>query len=154
MSEREELSSRVKTLRLQRGMKQEELAVYAQVSRQTLSDIENGRVVPQEKSLRRLLEVLGVDLDNPSFEPQTELWLSTIGTLIEAIPESNRARTVNQVIHVLGDGLKASSNVTQLHVGGAVHDEDYDVSEAPDFNQLPHAAKRGTRKADKAPVAD
>ncbi|MCU1412128.1 MAG: family transcriptional regulator [Rhodoglobus sp.] len=68
-------------------------------------------MVPQEEVLVRVLRVLGLDVDEQRFNPQTELWLSMMGTLIEAIPDERRAPAVDGALRVLGDGLKASNVV-------------------------------------------
>jgi transcriptional regulator with XRE-family HTH domain len=93
-------------------MKQEELAENANVSRQTLSDIENGNTTPQAKVLQRIYQVLGVDIEPVRFEDQTEIWLSMLGTLIEAVPIERRSRAVDGAVRAISDELLAPSNVT------------------------------------------
>lgn len=146
LSARRELAARVKTLRHGKDMTQEELARYAEVSRQTLSDIENGNTVPQQKVLYRILHVLGVDEETPQFEDQTELWLSLIGTLIETIPETRRGFAVDRVVRSLAEDIKTGA---QSNVSAGYEDEDFDVTPAgvthADFAL---AAKRGKKKID------
>lgn len=61
----------VRTLREQAGLSQEELAVRAQVSRATVQNIERDRREPRRAVLRRVAEVLGVDVATlaPAVEP-------------------------------------------------------------------------------------
>jgi len=87
-------------------MRQEDLAAAAGVSRPTIIGIESGTSVPQEGKLVRILAVLGVDVDGPRFGQQTELWLSMMGTLIEAIPEQRREPSVNAAIRELTAGIQ------------------------------------------------
>lgn len=144
VSARRELASRVKTLRHGKDMTQEELARYAEVSRQTLSDIENGNTVPQQKVLFRILHVLGVDEEAPQFEEQTELWLSLIGTLIETIAEPKRGTAVDRVVRSLAEDIRSSSPVV---VSAGYEDEDFDVTpERATQSDMALAAKRGTKK--------
>lgn len=104
--ERADYGKRIKALRQAAGMKQSELAEAAGVSRATISNIENGATTPQADILGRILRTLGVELDAPEFSEQTDLWLSMMGSLIEAIPEPRRAPVVNSAIRVLADGVR------------------------------------------------
>ncbi|MDY0828548.1 helix-turn-helix transcriptional regulator [Microbacterium sp. BG28] len=140
MAERQELASRVKSLRQEAGMTQAELAKAAGVSRATINTLETGAKVPQAENLAKVLTVFGLT-DDPSFEPQTELWLTMIGTLIEAIPTDRREPAVASVIRELG------RDVNRRDVGAAVDDEDFDIEEnPPKKGDLRLAAKRGNRK--------
>ncbi len=58
MKELEELGSRVRRQRVAQGLKQQELAAKAAVSKHVLSALENGRSVTSE-SLARVLQGLG-----------------------------------------------------------------------------------------------
>ena len=131
--ERAALSARVRPLRQAANLKQDELAELADVSRQTISNMENGSITPQADVLGRVLRVLGVDLETSRFEPQTDLWLSMIGTLIEAIPERDRPPAVDGAIRVLAEGVRAAKpdNVRQLRpdVRGAIDDAQQDEDE-------------------------
>lgn len=123
--ERAEWAGRVKTLRLASDLTQQELATEAKTSRQTINNMENG-FTPQLATLKRVLNALGVDTDPVQFEKQTEIWLATIGTLIEAIPGERRSKHVDIAISDLADGVRdARSNVVQFPtVGGATDYED------------------------------
>jgi len=123
--ERAEWASRVKTLRLVAGLTQQELATEAKTSRQTVNNMENG-FTPQLKTLIRVLNALGVETDPVVFEQQTELWLTTMGTLIEQIPEDRRGRHVDIAISGLADGIRGTqSNVVPFpNVGGGADYED------------------------------
>ncbi len=54
------LSSRLKVLRKARGLSQEQLAVTAGISTSTVVRIENGRIVPDTKTIEKLAVELGV----------------------------------------------------------------------------------------------
>lgn len=58
-----EFSEKLRTLRGQRGMTQEELAAVAGVSRNAVSKWENGRGYPNWESLRRISREFGVTVD-------------------------------------------------------------------------------------------
>lgn len=129
--ERAEYARRIKTLRQGQKLKQSELAERAGVTRQTISNMENG-VTPQRDVLRRVLEVLGVDLDAPQFQEETTLWLTMIGTLIETIPQEERPPVVDAAIRVLSDGVRRSARtakVTALPVGGDEQNSDLFTTE-------------------------
>jgi transcriptional regulator with XRE-family HTH domain len=117
------LARRIKDLRLQRGVRQEDLAEWASVSRQTLSDIENGNVAaPQMKTLIRIYDALGVDIHPPEFEEQTQLWLAMLGTLIEAVPEERRSGAVDKAVVAISGEIAPRANITALpsrNVGGS-----------------------------------
>ncbi len=57
-----EIGRRIKNLRDERGMKQNHLARKARISRWELSRIENGRVTPTMRTLKGLVDALGVRL--------------------------------------------------------------------------------------------
>ncbi len=109
-AERAEYARRIKSLRQAAGLKQAELADEAKVSRVTISNIENGTTTPQAEILGRILRALGVETDSPEFSAQTELWLSMMGSLIEAIPEQRRAPAVNGAIRILADGVREGAS--------------------------------------------
>ncbi|QHF24127.1 helix-turn-helix domain-containing protein [Rathayibacter sp. VKM Ac-2804] len=161
-SEREEYARRIKSLRQSAGMSQAELAEYSRASRQTISNIERGSVVPQEDVLRRILDALGFEYAAPRFDRQTDLWLTMMGTLIEAIPETNRGPVVDRAIRVLADGIKSTGErpVVELrptNVGSGAHTDGLDIASADEVQEsleLPMAARRGKRKADEAPSAE
>jgi transcriptional regulator with XRE-family HTH domain len=108
--ERRQWAARVRALRQSAGLGQTELAELAGVARQSISNMETGNATPQEGQLRRVLEVLGVEL-GADFEPQTEVWLGMMGSLIEAIPGDHRQPTVSSAIRVLSDGVRRSRTV-------------------------------------------
>lgn len=111
--ERSEWAARVKTLRLAADLTQQELATEAKTSRQTVNNMENG-FTPQLATLKRVLNVLGVNTDPVEFERQTEMWLATMGTLIETIPEERRGKHVDIAISDLVDGVRGASNVIRF----------------------------------------
>ena len=58
-----EIGTRLKSLRLEQDVKQNYLAKKCHCSVQLLSDIENGKANPTVKTLEKLLDVLGMELD-------------------------------------------------------------------------------------------
>ncbi len=137
--ERQELASRVKELRLSMKMDQAELAHLAKVSRQSVSNLERG-TVPQEATLLKVLNVLGVEAQAVEFEPQTDLWLVTIGTLIESIPTNRRAKAVDESVQLLASHVR--SNVTPFP---QTHPTEQEALE------LDAVAKEEVREADEFP---
>lgn len=130
MAERAELATQVKPLRLHAGMKQEELAELAGTDRTTIVNIETAKRVPQARVLTRILDALGVEDGEVQFQPETEAWLSSMGTLIEMIPDVTRPKHVNRAIKGLAAGLSdygdpEYDNVTTFpDVSGATDYED------------------------------
>lgn len=53
----------IKSIRLEKGIKQIELARMAGISNTYLSDIESGRTVPSLKTLTKIAHALGVEND-------------------------------------------------------------------------------------------
>lgn len=91
-SQRVALAQQVKVARVERGLTQAELAEAAGVSRQTVSNMETGQRAPQEGALRKLMDVLGIELSEDVLSEDTRLWVGLIGGILEALPESRRAR--------------------------------------------------------------
>lgn len=144
---RAEFAQRIKSLRQAADLTQKELAEAAGVSRQTISNMERG-TVPQQDVLERVLSVLGVDVRQPDFEPQTQMWLTMMGTLIETIPTDVRPPVVDNAIRVLAEGVRAqrpAENVTPIRpgVGGST---ETDLHKAPFTGR--EAATRGNTPVD------
>lgn len=57
------MKNRLEELRLQRGIKQEELAAALKVSRQTISSLENGRYNPSIQLAFRLARYFGLSVE-------------------------------------------------------------------------------------------
>jgi len=57
------MKNRLEELRLQRGIKQEELAAALKVSRQTISSLENGRYNPSIQLAFRLAHYFGLSVE-------------------------------------------------------------------------------------------
>jgi len=125
--ERLALARQVKELRQRAGLKQEDLAENAGVSRQTLSDIENANTnAPQMKTLIRIYDALGIDIAPPEFEEQTKQWLGMLGALIEAVPSERRPDAIDKVVVLLSSEIAQRSNVTAFpkrNVGTPRHTE-------------------------------
>ena len=54
------MENRIKALRAERKMTQEGLAIKAHISRPALAQIENGKAVPDGKTIAALVKALGV----------------------------------------------------------------------------------------------
>lgn len=114
-TERAELAKQIKALRQSAGMSKKLLAHEAQISRQTLDNIENGVTSPQAGVLERILNTLGVSTETIGFDSETDLWLTMIGTLIEQLPTEVRAQSIDRVVRSLAHDIKnASVNVTPV----------------------------------------
>lgn len=57
------MKNRLEELRVQRGIKQEELAAVLKVSRQTISSLENGRYNPSIQLAFRLARYFGLSVE-------------------------------------------------------------------------------------------
>ncbi len=82
------LCERILRLRTERGMSQEELAAYLDVSRQSVSKWETGTSVPELDKLMKLRELFGVTLDDLVCEKEP----------IEKKPEREQMPVVREVI--------------------------------------------------------
>lgn len=110
------MAEKVRTLRVDRDLSQQELGDLVEISRQSIVDIESGKKVPRAKTLKKILMVLGVEVETVEFNEQTENWLLMFGTLIEAIAEPNRASAVSRALGTLAAEVGAS-NVTHAQFG-------------------------------------
>lgn len=62
------MKNKVKSVRRLQYMSQEELAAKANVSRQTIFSVENGRVIPSLKVAQQIAKALGSTVDDIFFE--------------------------------------------------------------------------------------
>lgn len=128
MAERAELAKQVERLRREQGMNQADLATLAGTDRGTIINIEGGKRVPQARVLTRIFDALGQEDGELEFLPETQAWLSSMGTLIEMIPERTRPKHVNIAIKDLAAGISDTGdddNVVQFPtVGGSLDYED------------------------------
>ncbi len=127
MAERAELATQVERLRREQGMNQADLAALAGTDRGTIINIEGGKRVPQARVLTRIFDALGQEDGELEFLPETQAWLSSMGTLIEMIPERTRPKHVNIAIADLAAGISdtGDSNVVQFpSVSGVLDYED------------------------------
>jgi transcriptional regulator with XRE-family HTH domain len=130
MAERAELAKQVERLRREQNMNQADLAALAGTDRGTIINIEGGKRVPQARVLTRIFDALGQEDGELEFLPETQAWLSSMGTLIEMIPEQTRPKHVNIAIKDLAAGIGDTgdvdkSNVVQFPtVGGELDYED------------------------------
>lgn len=125
--ERGRLASQVKTLRTAANLKQSELAEMAGISRQALSNIERGSV-PQMDNLRRIYEVLGVDILPTEFSPDTTQWINIVGGIMDSLPADRRAKAGKAAVDAVTTELvNASLNVSGL--GQAMDPHEIDLSQ-------------------------
>ncbi len=110
-AERAELAAQVKRVRLERGFTQAELAHEAGVTRQSIGNLEGGRITPQSSTIERVLAVLGIDPNPAEFSEDTSRWLGIIGGIIDALPPSRRARAGQAAVNAVTAELVAASNV-------------------------------------------
>ena len=122
--ERRKLAAQVKSLRGQAGLKQSELAELAGVTRQSLSNIERG-TVPQIDNLRRIYEVLGVDIAPKQFSAGTQQWLAIIGGILDTLPEDRRARAGKSAVEAVTAELVSTSNVGSESQTGDLRKDDH-----------------------------
>ena len=59
-----EVGGKIRELRTERGMSQDDLAARVYVSRQTISSWENGKTYPDVQSLLLLSEIFGASVDS------------------------------------------------------------------------------------------
>jgi len=104
----QELSSLVKRLRKQRGLTQEELAFRAGIDRTTLSKIESGKSMPNNSTLRLLIEKLGYGLHGFSnyFLSKEEAEWERLDTTIKA----HISRAEYDVAATLIDSIEIDKN--------------------------------------------
>lgn len=114
--ERKKLASEVKALRVAAGLKQAELAELAGITRQTLSNIERG-AVPQIDNLRRIYEVLGVDIAPIEFSEGTQQWLAILGGILDSLPEEQRTAAGKAAVSAVTSHLTAN-RTSNVIVGG------------------------------------
>lgn len=67
-----EIGYKIKTLRKNKKLSQEEMSIKAKISRSTLSNYETGRRTPHIKELTRIAGFFGVGLDYFGLTPQNE----------------------------------------------------------------------------------
>lgn len=128
MAERAELAKQVERLRRDQGMNQADLAALAGTDRGTIINIEGGKRVPQARVLTRIFDALGQEDGELEFLPETQAWLSSMGTLIEMIPERTRPKHVNIAIKDLAAGISDTGDAENVvpfpSVGGLPDYED------------------------------
>ena len=93
---------RIRALRQQRGLNQEQLAELASLNRVTVAKYESGRVEPGAQALTRIADALDVSVDSllgrdelriEKALPKTEeAWILSRG--VDRLPEAERKRTL------------------------------------------------------------
>ncbi|MFD5599871.1 helix-turn-helix transcriptional regulator [Leucobacter sp. NPDC058333] len=128
--ERGKLAARVKELRTTAGMKQSELAELAGITRQALSNIERGSV-PQIDNLRRIYEVLGIEITPFEFSTETRQWLAIVGGILDSLPETRRAEAGRAAVATVTEHLQVAAR-SNVIVGGFGENASADEDEIPD----------------------
>lgn len=132
------LAARVKELRAAAGLRQEDLAHEARVSRTTLIDIEAGKLVPQSGTLQRILDVLGVDTEEAGeLDRDTQTWVGMIGGMIQGLPIERRGMA----------GQAAVNAITEVALLPLDDDDFVEVTPEGPPSGYDLAAKRGRKKA-------
>ncbi len=85
-------------------MTQTDLATAAGLTRQTISNLENG-MAPQESNLRSILAVLGISPTSGNYSPDTEMWLGIIGGALEALPTGRRGIAGQAALNAITDEM-------------------------------------------------
>lgn len=128
--ERGKLAARVKELRSAAGMKQSELAELAGITRQALSNIERGSV-PQIDNLRRIYEVLGIEIAPLEFSRETRQWLAIVGGILDSLPEEKRDAAGKAAVATVTEHLQAAAR-SNVIVGGFGKDASANEEEIPE----------------------
>lgn len=142
--EREFYASQVKRVRQELGLRQEDVAREAKVSRQTLSDIEKGSRLPQQASLERVMGALGISRRSDEAQADTRMWLGLIGGVLDALPADTRQAAGRDALNAATAHLvpASASNVTHADFGvrgreqydelDEVASEGFDINPDPD----------------------
>jgi len=99
--------SAIQGLRKALDLTQAEVADAANVSARTVRNIEKGDVAAQPAVLKRILLALDVTVGGVHLRPETEMWLSILGPLIEALPEDSQTAVMKQVLRTLTRHINA-----------------------------------------------
>lgn len=125
--QRQELGPKLRDARKARGMKQEDVAVAANISRKTLSDLERGNRGAQPAVLSRVLTALDIpqvgDAETRYSEP-TRLFIASAAPLFDRLPESEQPAAQGDVVALLAARLKRSTSSAGLRLVGGSTDDD------------------------------
>lgn len=100
LSEQERLqyAQQIKTVRLNKGMSQVDLAEAANVGRGTIINIETGKTIPQGEVLVRVMRALDMVADEGEHVPE---WiqgnLAIIAKMLARVPEDRRADVLSGI---------------------------------------------------------
>lgn len=133
-------AAQVKDARLAVGLRQEDLAHEARISRTTLIDIEAGRLVPQAGTLQRILDALGIDTAEHTLDHDTQTWVGMIGGMLQALPDERRARAGQAAVNAI------AAEASRPNVGDVTEDDIHVTPEGPKKGYT-LAARRGQKKA-------
>lgn len=106
---RKAYASKIKQARVAAGLRQEELADIAGVSRRTIGNIERGTVVPQSAVLRRLMTALDMAPHPGDHLPDwVDEYMQIIAPLIMSIQQPERGEVMRRVILLLSEAAADS----------------------------------------------
>ena len=158
--ERSSLAKLIQPARKRLGMKQDDLARAAGVSRTSIINMESGKNTPQEEQLRKVFVVLGIPTED-DFDIESRGQLAVIGGMLQAFPEAEREAAVDLVIETLGARLRVvsaakpaelPSNVVRLpQTGGALTAEDL-LDDVGTVEYMGQAADKGEHDVDRHPA--
>lgn len=110
LDERRALARQVRPARLTRRISQQDLALMAGVTRNTVAGLENGTKVPQARPLWLVLGALGIRPDMaPRWDVETETWFRVMAPLVRAVPQPRRGVVMLEVIERLSAELRHAS---------------------------------------------
>lgn len=118
--ERAAVATQVKRVRLERGITQAALAHNAGVTRQSIGNIEGGRITPQSSTIHRVLTALGTDpipVGSARLPGVTE---GRFEALLPAQHDTRRIGAFSRAISAEVKGLMASKRITQRQFADAI----------------------------------
>lgn len=104
----------IKQARIQRGMTQGELAEAANVSRKTISNLENGTHAPQEAVLRRMFAAVGLATEEDAHAEHITAYMEMFGTLMESVPEPQQLEAMNRTTKLLTSYFERATPVVAV----------------------------------------
>jgi transcriptional regulator with XRE-family HTH domain len=101
-----EVGRRIRSLRIEKGLKQEELAEMLKINRSTLSNIESGKTPPSAQSLKEMKKIFNISID----------WILTgekPGLDINDIKDAQKADVIRILIFYLSNFEDLYKHITE-----------------------------------------
>lgn len=111
--ERADLAAQVKRVRIELDLTQAELAHEAGVTRQSIGNLEGGKITPQAGTIEKVLAVLGIIPSAAEFSEETNRWLGIIGGIMDNLPGERRARAGQAAVTAVTNELVEAANVVR-----------------------------------------